>query len=227
MLCFRSLLCLEQKQSPIFRKSMTSRRRTDDATDDALLFARFLEGDDRAFTILLDRHNRRLFAYTLKMLGDEESARDLMQEVWERVIRMRANPQQVENPAGLLMRIVRNLSLNRIRDRRHHTSLDDLTLANHPSVSNHDPSYLEELIVMALDRLPIAQREVLILHVYSGYDYTEIARMLERPADSIRMRAMRGRAHLARITAALVAVEDERVRSLLDDGDDSSSEVYP
>lgn len=158
------------------------------------------------------------------MLGDEESARNLMQEVWEKIIRMRSAPQSIDNFGGFLMRIVRNLSLNKISDRRHHSSLDDLAEAHHSSVSFHEPSYLEEIIVMALDRLPIGQREVIILHVYSGYDYTEIARMLEKPVDSIRMRAMRGRAHLARITAALVAVEDERVSSF-DDFHDRASEV--
>jgi RNA polymerase sigma-70 factor (ECF subfamily) len=146
------------------------------------------------------------------MLGDAEAARDVMQEVWERVIRLRGTDERVMNPAGLLMRIVRNLSLNHLRDERDHFSLDDLTEAQHPGASVREPSYLEELIVLALERLPMAQREILILHVYSGYDYTEIATMLELPVDNVRMRAMRGRAHLGRIMSALMAVEEDRLR---------------
>jgi RNA polymerase sigma-70 factor (ECF subfamily) len=183
-----------------------------DGESDAELFARFLGGGDREFAQLLDRHNRRLYAYCIKMLGDAEAARDVMQEVWERVIRLRGTDERVMNPAGLLMRIVRNLSLNHLRDERDHLSLDDLTEAQHPGASVREPSYLEELIVLALERLPMAQREILILHVYSGYDYTEIATMLELPVDNVRMRAMRGRAHLGRIMSALMAVEEDRLR---------------
>lgn len=193
---------------------MISKQQADRSFDDIALFTRFLGGDDRAFTTFLDRHNPRLYAYCLKMLGDVQAAEDLMQEVWEKVIRMRMAPSRVENPVGLLMRMVRNLSLNHLRDNRNHSALEDIPGAQIPSVSANEPSYLEELIVMALDRLPIPQREVIILHVYSGYDYTEIANMLETPVDNIRMRAMRGRTHLARIMAALVTVEDERLRSL-------------
>jgi RNA polymerase sigma-70 factor (ECF subfamily) len=183
-----------------------------EATGDAELFARFLEGNDQAFALFLERHNRRLYAFCIKMLSDPEAAQDVMQEVWERVIRLRATGEKVGNPLGLLMRIVRNLSLNHLRDERPHLSLDDLTEAHHPGASVHEPSYMEELIVLALDRLPRAQREVLVLHAYSGYDYTEIATMLELSVDNVRMRAMRGRAHLGRIMSALMAVEEERMR---------------
>jgi RNA polymerase sigma-70 factor, ECF subfamily len=193
---------------------MISKRAGDGTQNDIVLFTRFLEGDDRAFTQFLDRHNPRLYAYSLKMLGDEQAAEDLMQEVWEKVIRMRTNPPRADNPVGLLMRMVRNLSLNYLRDNRRHATLEEIPGAQIPSVTPGEPSYLEELIVMALDRLPMPQREVIILHVYSGYDYTEIARMMEIPVDNVRMRAMRGRTHLARIMAALASVEDERLRSI-------------
>jgi RNA polymerase sigma-70 factor (ECF subfamily) len=183
-----------------------------ETTGDADLFTRFLEGNDQAFVWFLERHNRRLYAFCVKMLRDPEAARDVMQEVWERVIRLRSTGEQVGNPLGLLMRIVRNLSLNYLRDQRDHLSLDDMAEAQHPGVSVREQSYLEELIVLALERLPVAQREVLVLHNYSGYNYTEIATMLELSVDNVRMRAMRGRAHLGRIMSALMAVEEERMR---------------
>ena len=112
------------------------------------------------------------------------------------------------------MKVVRNRSLNYLRDRRRHMSLEDLSASHEPSETPREQPYLEELIITALDRLPIPQREVLILHVYSGYEYVEIARMLEITPENVRMRAMRGRAHLARIMEALIAVEKERIGHL-------------
>jgi RNA polymerase sigma-70 factor (ECF subfamily) len=193
---------------------MHSNRSITTVEHDAALFTRFRAGDDAAFARLFDRHNRRLFAYCLKITGDEHAACDVMQEVWERIVRLRGSSDPVDNPVGLLLRIVRNLSLNHLRDLRHHLRVDELSATDHPSDEPHEPTYVEELVVMALDRLPIQQREVIILHAYSGYEYTEIARMLEMPVDNVRMRAMRGRAHLARVVSALVAVEDARVRSM-------------
>src|SRR5690242_457351 len=99
------------------------RKQAGDDDPDIKLFADFLSGNDRAFAHFLERHNRRLFAYCIKMLGDVEAAQDVMQEVWERVVRMRSGHDAVANPMGLLMRIVRNLSLNYLRDERPHLSL--------------------------------------------------------------------------------------------------------
>jgi RNA polymerase sigma-70 factor (ECF subfamily) len=185
-------------------------------SDDELA-ARCMAGDDGAFAALLERHSRRFYSYCLKMLGDADAARDVMQEVWERFLRLRTTGERVNNPAGLLMRIARNLSLNYLRDARRHLPIDELPDSQHPLTSMREPTYQEELVVMALERLPLAQREVIILHVYSGYDYTEIARMMDQPVDNVRMRAMRGRAHLARIMGAMMAVEDERIRSMEND----------
>ncbi len=183
------------------------------ARDDAELFARFIEGDDAAFERLLERHNRRLYAYCLKMLGETEAARDVMQGLWERVIRMRESRSTLSNPLGMFVTILRNLSLNYKRDLRVHRSLDEVSESELPDVSIPEKSQMEELVIMALARLPMAQREVIVLTVYSGYSYIEVAAMLNASVDSVRMRAMRGRTHLARIIGALMDVDEDRQTS--------------
>jgi len=182
-------------------------------TDDAVLFQRFIAGENAAFEVLVRRHARRLHAYCLAMLRDEEAARDIIQETWERVARLRTQRTVVENPSALLITIVRNLSLNHIRNgRRCHLSVDELSDAQHPAVSPPEQSYQEELVILALERLPIAQREVIVLHTYAGYDYGEIAAMLDISVDAARMKALRGRAHLARTLEAMMRIEEERIR---------------
>ena len=68
--------------------------------------------------------------------------------------------------------------------------------------------------MLAMERLPIPQREVLILKLFSDYDYDEIARILNLSIDAVRMRAMRGRAHLAGLVEAMVRIEDERINAM-------------
>ena len=195
-------------------------------SNDAQLFARFMEGDDTAFMEMFDRHTHKLYMYCLKFVGDRERAEDLVQDIWEKVIRMRGERREpLENPVGFLVRMARNLCLNNIRDTRSATSLDDLPEGEHPSAGITEMSHHEELVVAALGRLPNAQREVLILNAYSGYRFDEIAEMLGEPVGAIRTRAWRGRTQLGRIISAMIEFDENRSHG---DGerhaDDSSRE---
>ncbi len=177
--------------------------------NDQALFARFLEGDDAAFMELFDRHTHRLYLYCLKFVNDRQRAEDLVQDLWERVIKLRAAGKSApDNPVGLLVRIARNLCLNNIRDERSTSSLEDVPEWEHPSTTMRELTQHEELVVAALPRLPMQQREVLILHAYSGYRFDEIAEMLGEPVGAIRTRAWRARAQLGRIISALIALDE-------------------
>jgi RNA polymerase sigma-70 factor (ECF subfamily) len=177
---------------------------------DREIFERFLRHDDSALVELFDRHNHRLYLYCLHLVGTEQQAEDVTQELWERVLRLRAaGTATADNPVGLLIRIARNLSLDALRRNRHHAALDDLPEAKHPVAQIAELSHLEELVILALPNLPIAQREVLVLNAYSGYGFDEIAKMLSEPVGAIRMRACRARAHLGRIISAMVGMNED------------------
>jgi RNA polymerase sigma-70 factor (ECF subfamily) len=177
--------------------------------NDAALFARFLGGDDSAFMELFDRHTHRLYLYCLKFVNDRQRAEDLVQDMWERVIKLRTDGKTApDNPIGLFIRIARNLCLNSIRDERNLSSLEDVPEWNHPSVTMRELSHNEELVVSALARLPMQQREVLILNAYSGYRFDEIAQMLGEPVGAVRTRAWRARAQLGRLISALIELDE-------------------
>lgn len=188
------------------KESGTARSRRNDAD----LFARFLEGDDTALVELFDRHNHRLYLYCLQFSRSEQQAEDLTQEMWERMIRLRNNERTtVQNPVGLMLTIARNLCLDNIRRERRHTDLDELSEAHHPVSSIPELSHMEELVILALPHLPVAQREVLVLHAYSGYRFDEIAEMLGEPVGAVRTRAWRARAHLGRIISVMIGLDDD------------------
>jgi RNA polymerase sigma factor (sigma-70 family) len=177
--------------------------------DDAAYFNRFLAGDDTAFAELFDRHNHRLYVYCLKFLGSSEMAEDTTQELWERVVRLRRDPQPVQNPAGFFLTIARNLCVNAQKRSRRFSPLADLPEASHPNqrMSGDECSELEEAVRMGLAKLPLEYREVLILNVYCGYRFDEIAAMFGKPAGTIWMRASRARARLRKMVLAIVGAE--------------------
>jgi RNA polymerase sigma-70 factor, ECF subfamily len=184
-------------------------RARNEPSPDAVSFARFLSGEDASFMQLFDRHTHRLYLYCLKFLGDREAAEDIVQDLWERVIKLRTTPRDApDNVLAFLYRIARNLCLNYRRDHKMHASIEGLTEYEHPQAASRELSQHEELVIAALPRLPIAHREVLILNAYAGYRFDEIAEMLGEPVGAIRTRAWRARAQLGRIISALIALDE-------------------
>jgi RNA polymerase sigma-70 factor (ECF subfamily) len=183
--------------------------RADDNGDSAL-FRRFFSGDDEAFRTIFKRYHRTIAIYCLKITGSTETAEDLTQDVWERLVALRAGRGiDYRNPAGLLLRIARNLCIDHLKKKRPHESLGELPEIAHPHEHPKELSNLEELVVLSLPKLPFPQREVLVLNTYNGYSYIEIASMLGESVDAVRMRAMRGRYHLGQIIAAMLAAEED------------------
>lgn len=198
----------------ILSSGVASKQRGENASvrngsDDISLFRRFMDGDDDAFMELFNRHTPRLFVYCLKIVGDRESANDILQDVWERLARFRAQNKEVPtSPLGLLIRTTRNLCLNFKRDRKPNIALQELPEWRTPRVYHNDLSEMEEAVVVALDHLPEHQRELLVLHSYSGYTYEEIAEMFGEGVGAIRTRAWRARLKLGRLIAAIMDIED-------------------
>lgn len=176
---------------------------------EADLFTRFFDGDDGAFGELFDRHMHRLYLFALKFLGEQQGAEDVVQDVWEKLIRMRGEGMEMpDNPMGYVVTMIRNLSLNRVRDRKVHASLQDVGEIELPAQPPREMSHAEELVVKAMPHLPDAYREVLVLNAYSGYRFDEIAQMLGEPVGAVRTRAWRARAQLARIISAYMELDD-------------------
>ena len=160
----------------------------------------FLAGDDEAFADLFDRHHERLYLYAARMTGDSQGAEDVMQEVWERLIRLRSNPQEVQNPIGLLLTMTRNLSLNFLKkEERKRKVVEEAGRYQQGDVADHGERELRDMIVDGLNRLPMKYREVLLLNIYSGYGFEEIAGILGITTEAAWKRASRGRKELREI----------------------------
>jgi len=161
---------------------------------DSELFHAFQRGEERAFTALFERHNAKVYRYCAKLVQDTQAAEDITQTMWERIIEMRSDSAAIQNVPGLLFRIARNLALDY---RKHHHKQSPLdTVSETRIVVETEISEREEIVLECLDALPLAAREILILHYYSGYSFEEIAAMLGKKPNAIWTRASRARADL-------------------------------
>ena len=170
------------------------------------LFHNFLAGDDAAFRTLYDAFERSLYIYCVRLLKNDAEAKDLFQDIWVRMYKMRGERIQVRRFSGLLFTVARNFCLNSIRDNRGYNNLSLEEIPEDAEVflrtKDIESSDLRELLQKALAQLPFNQRESFILREYVGYNYEEIAGIMGTTAANVRARAHRARERLRVIVGA-------------------------
>lgn len=181
-----------------------------EASADWALVQDCVAGQEEACTRLVTDHQRMVFQLALHLLGDEQEALDLSQEVFLKVFR---TLHQFRGHAALrtwIYRIVVNQASNRQRwwRRRHRAQqvpLDDHTVRHGdlPEVRNFamPDRVLQEreaahVVWRALNDLPFDQRSVLVLREIDGLSYEEIATSLDVAVGTVKSRLARARENL-------------------------------
>ena len=160
-------------------------------------FQSFLTGDNTAFSVVYRELNPRFSAYCYKV--STANADDLMQELWERVIALRStNMQHVVSPVAFLFRMLRNLVIDQHRRSKDEISLEEGAISME-TPTGRETTDLETIILEALEKLPEADKEILVLNIYSGYKFGEIAEMLGKSSDAVWQQASRARTKLRTI----------------------------
>ncbi len=147
-----------------------------------------------AFEELVRRHQRGLFSYLYRMSGNSSDAEELTQAAMVRAWKGLSGFRGASSFKTWLYRIGMNLCIN-LRTRRKPTEeLSEFLAA--PDRERPEESYRqqvrEEQIRAALAELPADQRSALVLSVYQGLSYKEIAASMGksvRAVDSLLFRA--------------------------------------
>jgi RNA polymerase sigma-70 factor (ECF subfamily) len=164
---------------------------------DADLAADLRAGDDHAFALLYERHKGDLFALAARMLGDAETARDLVQDVFLAIYQRRDQLERPESFRSWLFAIGRNACLSRLRRPAGPASLEDVS--EEPVSAGTPPDRALEareectMLRRALARLRPEFREVLILREYEGLPYREIAAVLGATESAVKSRLFQAR----------------------------------
>jgi RNA polymerase sigma-70 factor (ECF subfamily) len=171
---------------------------------DDLLVRRAANGDDGAFTELVRRHERRVFAVAMRMLGREEDALDATQDTLITVYRKVGQFRGESAFTTWLHRITMNACYDILRKKARQPMLhvageDDPERDPGPPVEDHAASVAGGIdAARALRDVPEDFRAVLILADVHDLPYDEIAEILEIPIGTVKSRVHRGRISLAR-----------------------------
>jgi RNA polymerase sigma-70 factor (ECF subfamily) len=166
-------------------------------------------GEDEAFyEEYLAPLETRMLRTVWRVVHDEDTARDALQDAmvvtWRRRDRVRAHP----NPPALILRICVHAAIDAVRKGRRRGVEVELpeTLTVRPSrgpAAAFEARDLRRQVRAAIGRLPTKQATAVLMRVLEERPYRAVAEALECAEVTARIHVMRGRARLGRLLAHL------------------------
>ena len=163
------------------------------AVEDADLIQQATRGSVESFNLLISRWEKRVYNYLLRITANREDALDLTQDVF---LKAYQNLRKLDDPgrfAPWLYRIAHNEAFSMFRKRRPETDVDELEPgATETGItvggSSVFPIELSLAVASAMDRLSPDQREAVVLKIYQGFKFEEMAEILACPVSTIKSR---------------------------------------
>jgi RNA polymerase sigma-70 factor (ECF subfamily) len=170
-------------------------------SDEETLIRDFQNGDDLAFVALYNRYKRSVHIFCMKMLMNDEAARDCVQEVFLRVYEHRGQLLQPERFTAWLFTIARNQCLSYYRSTKHEVSgeIDFESLSSSPETAPDnllERAEITNLLNSCISQLKMEYREVLLLREYLNLSYKEIAEVLGDTESAVKSRIFKARQRL-------------------------------
>ena len=156
-------------------------------------------GNAEAFAALYDRHSRSAYSLAYRMMGERQSAEDLVQDaflkVWRSSGSYRADRASVRT---WVLSIVHNRGVDQLRSAASRRRTQDSVEASAPK-SQPSEAFAEtwrnsqrDQVRRALQTLPDEQLKILELAYFSGYTHVEISSLLDLPLGTVKGRMRLG-----------------------------------
>ncbi|MBD8488422.1 RNA polymerase sigma factor [Echinicola sp. CAU 1574] len=139
----------------------------------------------------------KLYRMAYLWLKSRDEAEDAVQEALEKAWAQRDQLQKMENPTGWMVRVVRNQSLQKLREQRRWMVLETQDdLPEMPMDAAEDVSPALKMVFKFLKDLPEKQQEIFQLREVEGLTYEEIAEYLEISTEQVKVNLFRARKRL-------------------------------
>jgi len=171
-----------------------SSARRNDAADDMRLVARVRAGDQQALSELYDRYSKLVYSVALRILQDTGAAEDLLQDVFLQLWR---KPDAFDSSRGSLAAwlavIARHRSIDRLRQRRPETDIEDCIIASSTDLRDEtERSLVIEKVRVVMNEMGPDQRTAMEMAFFQGLTHTEIAEKTGEPLGTIKTRIRSG-----------------------------------
>ena len=146
---------------------------------------------------LFERHHRPLYGFFVHLTGDRTASEDLVQLVFYRILKYRHTYRDEGKFSAWFYHLARKVAADHFR--KHAATPTPVDPADLHEQTDTDPQPSEQaatsedvtLLRTALARLPLEQREVLVLSRLQHLEHREIARLLDCSVGAVKVRAHR------------------------------------
>lgn len=160
------------------------------AYDEKLLLQQIAEGDEQAFSRIVEHHWNNIYSQALAYLKSSYSAQDVVQEVFIKVWEKRKGLADIDRFDSFLFIIARNHIISELRKRIMLPVNDDLekTLKEENNTPDKMLSLKQshEIVARAIDLLPTQQKSAFLLSRDEGLSYEEIAIRMQLSKETVK-----------------------------------------
>lgn len=147
----------------------------------------------KEFNKCVDDYSDNLYRFVLKNIKDEEKAKDIVQDTFEKFWNKKDDVQQGKEKSYLFTTAYHTL-IDVTRREKKQGNFKEVREENY-SVNNQY-SDLQEVLHEAIEKLPEDQKAVIMLRDYEGYAYNEIAEITGLTESQVKVYIFRGRKFL-------------------------------
>ena len=152
------------------------------------------------FNSCVDLYSDNLFRFILKNIKDEEKAKDIVQDTYEKLW-LKVSDVQSTNAKSYMFSTAYRTMIDKIRRDKKQGNMEE---ANLYALADHGQySDLKEILDDALTKIPHDQRMVLLLRDYEGYSYEEISEITGLNASQVKVYIYRARVFLKKYIGSM------------------------
>ena len=188
-------------------------RSEEPTSDEAELVQRAVDHDPEAFGRLYDIHVDRVYRHIYYRVGNEQDAEDLTQQVFLKAWQAIARYKRMASPfIAWLMTISHNLVVDFYRTRKDKAYLEAEILADGPASNPEqaaERSLEQQRLRRAILKLGSDEQQVVILRFMEGFQFSEIASVLNKKEGNVRVIL-----HRALVKLRSILEKDKKQRNL-------------
>ncbi|HOK50641.1 MAG: RNA polymerase sigma factor [Bacteroidales bacterium] len=152
------------------------------------------------YNLSVEQYADNIYRFILKNIKDEEKAKDIVQDTYEKLW-LKIDSVSFEKVRSYLFTTAYHTMIDLIRREKKQVDFEQINV-NHYAHSEHY-SDIQEILHQAIEKLPPAQKSVILLRDYEGYSYDEIAQITGLSEAQVKVYIYRGRMFLKNYLVSL------------------------
>ena len=180
----------------------------------------YIQGDTEALTTIFHRYKKPLLNYALRILGNRADAEDVLSEVFMVIFSKKYQYNPNAKFSTWAYTVTRNMCISRLRQKKNILSLwfrneetDEMEpweIADSKDLPPEDLQRAETIqhIRNAIQKLPLPQREALVLREYQHLNYEEISKILHCSLENVKILIFRARQNLSKTIPSFIKEEN-------------------